>query len=425
MNRQITTILAFISLLAAVPATCQTTYTGPKPFNSAISAYSVKHTVNFDTQADGSSATNYGKLGIQASGLASDGSTAVSLTEIATANYAPHSEPNMLGVQNDLQFLSGNSDTITFNFSGPVHAFACYLIGNPSPTGVPALPFWRMHINTAAGYDAFSATDPFVSYSEGNDLYYLGVVSAEPFTQVTLYSDADPNAVFSFNVDNITYATNAKEVALASVRHQKLGTIVKVSDVIITRTHSLSRFDKRFNIEKADRQAGIVVLGNSGLSRHTAIDLTGTTTITSDGEVAITLDEILSSAISTAPGSLGMSTMALGSTNRVGAQEGIPGSIGPNNIGLDVTIWGRITEVYHDPDFLHLNSYIIVDDGSARRCGGTANTGVKVVGAVDTLNKQVGQYVIVRGSSSVWKDTRGTMFPLIRVAATEDISAGN
>lgn len=420
---RITILLAICLLMSAItPASSETAYTDPTAFTGATSALAVTHFQNFDSQADGSYATNYGKLSMWGNGLDSNGLTAISLPPVAVNAYPTTSAANAMGAQSGTrQLLSGNSDSVSFSFTGPVHSFGISLIGNPSPTGIPAIPFWKMTINTPSGFSAYSTTDPLATLSPGNDHYFLGVVSEVPFTQVTLYSDNDPNAVFSFNIDDIKYGTNAQIATITEAKSLPIDTVVKLSDVTITRVHP-GFSGSRFYVESMDRLAGIAVIGSSGYLRGDSLDFTGQITMTSDDEVAITLDEVIDGESSAAPASFGMNTLSLGGTTSVGSQIGIPGSVGPNNIGLDVCISGTITEVHYDPFPYGPGSWIILDDGAVRACGDTINKGVKVTGAINAYSRTVGQFVTLRGSVSLWKAVDGVHYPLVRVADAGDIT---
>lgn len=385
-----------------------TAYTDPGAFNRAVSGYNVIIAEGFDSQAAGTSAADYPMLQTSAIGLASDGSTSISLPPIATDAYTTLSSPNSLGVSgSDHQFLSGNSDRITFRLTRPVRAFGIRLVGNPSPTGDPAIPFWKMSVNVGGGFDAFSSTEPGKSLEPGSDVYFIGVVSDdEAFERVDLFSDNDPDAVFSFNLDDIVMATSARKVSLAEAK--ELDDVdVLVPDVIVTRVHS-----DRFNVEEANRSQGMAVLG-SGTARHKVVALFGTVTGTSDDERVIRLLDLQKEEDSTAPGPLGMGALALGGKGQSGKQIGCDGSVGPNNIGLDVAIWGTVT--YRDWN----DNWITVDDGSGRESG-TGYPGVKVVGAIGASNLLPGMMVRVVGSCAMEKV--GTKhYPVVRVAGPTDL----
>lgn len=424
MYRKSIVMTMLLLLVLAVQGFAYTSYTSRAAFDADVMGMSVQHIINLDWQTNGLAPNYDGKLSLYANGLDSDGLTGVGLSPVVTNAFPTSSGLNSIGPDDaNRQYLAGNSDTITFYFTGPVHAFGLYLIGNPSPTGEPALPFWKMSVNTSAGINVYSATDPQYSISAGNDVYFMGVVSLnEPFTQVTVYSDNDPAAVFSFNIDDVFYGTNAKLVSIEDVKSETAGTVVMISHAPIERVHN-TFFGTRFNVESENKTSGIVVIGNPNANRNNALTFTGTMTSTSDNEVAISLDEILETDYSVNPvPSLGMGTLSLGGGVTKGLQAGIPGSIGPNNIGMDVTIWGKITAVHNDPNPYAGGSWIIVDDGAGRPSGVGEAKGVKVTGVINAANRSAGDFVVIRGSSSLWKSVTSDYYPLVRVAAPEDIT---
>lgn len=396
------TLILLVSLLGS--AYGQRGYTDFGEFWTDTAGLNVRYTINFDDLAAGADASIRGITTIGAEGLASDGASLQQLMPIASNSFTPYSAPNALGVAADNQFLAGNGDRVSFTFARPVFAFGLFLIGNPSPTGDPPIPFWRMRNDL--GTEAFSATEPISSLGPGDDVYFLGILSEKPFTDIQLFSDNDPAAVYSFNIDNAIWCMDAYQANLAGAKSLASGTEILLSDLIVTRIHS-----DRFNIEKADRSSGIAVRG-LGASRGRTISLLGTLDITSpDNERVINLLQIISQTAATAPRPLGMMTRSVGGGASSGLQIGCVGSIGPNNIGLDVSIMGRITDVASDL------SWITVDDGCARDSG-VGPTGVRVVGEIGERLK--GELVSVRGSASLFSSAAG-YYPLIRVSHGKDI----
>ncbi|MCE5322829.1 hypothetical protein LLG46_05865 [bacterium] len=408
--RSVITMVLTLNMLVGAVICDAATYLDPMPFNNAISGFGFKKTFNLDSLVSGTTVTSCGMVSIGSNGLASDGETSLTLMPIATDDYSTYSSPISIGVSgSENQFLAGNSDRIIFTFSRPVHAFGLYLIGNPSPTGDPAIPFWKMHVSNSSGYDAYSATDPLTTLSEGNDAYFLGVVSTgDPFTQVNLYSDNDSAAVYSFNVDNITIAADVPVVTPVEAKSVASGDVV-IPDVIVTRVHS-----DRFNVETSNRVAGMAVIGD-GTSRDKAVSIFGTVQSTSDDERVIQLVQLISEEDSAAPAPLGIDGKYAGGAS-MGLQTGCVGSAGLNNIGLDVVVWGRVTA--YDESIQH--TWITVDDGSGRDSG-MGSLGVKVEGpAIWGNGKYVGEIVRVQGSSSIFK-VGSEHYPLIRVAEWSDI----
>jgi len=415
MKRALTLAITITAALLATECFGATAYTSATAFNSAVSSFGFEFVRNLDSQADGSTVGTYGMMGITAQSISADG-LQVSLSPIATAAYATSSSPNALGVSaTHHQFLSGKSDSIIWTFSRPIHAFGVCLIGNPSPTGTPAIPFWKLHLGN--GFDALSDTVPLSTISKGNDVYFLGVIDpSEPFTMATLSSDNDPAACFSFNVDDITVAADYFRVSIQQAKTIPSGDVV-LSGLAVTRVH----WD-RFYVEMPDRSAGMAVMNlGTGVTatRGMMVDVLGSLTANSDDERVLTLVHMAQTGNADPPNSLGMGSLSLGGGGSVGLQVGCDGSVGPNNIGLDVLVWGKVTGV--SPD----KTWIVVDDGTGS-LSGLGFTGVVVTAPwyVPGMPSPpaVGKYINVRGSSSLYK-IGSTHYPLVRVAALSDIIA--
>ncbi|MGB9588233.1 MAG: hypothetical protein ACPL7O_08645, partial [Armatimonadota bacterium] len=73
---------------------------------------------------------------------------------------------------------------------------------------------------------------------------------------------------------------------------------------------------------------------------------------------------------------------------------GVKDGIGPNNIGLLVKVWGRVTQIG--------DGYFYVDDGSCLVDGtetaGVPNVGIRVMSAAGTVGQ--GDFVVVTGVST-------------------------
>ncbi len=404
MQRTSTTLALILLICMLGCAWGQHGYTDFGEFWADTARLNVRYTISFDDLAAGGNASLRGITEIGADGLLSDGTSLERLTPIACNAFLPYSAPNALGAAGDNQFLAGNSDRVTFNFSRPVLAFGLFLIGNPSPTGDPPIPFWRMRINLPAP-EVFSATEPLSSLGPGDDVYFLGIVSEEPFTEAQLFSDNDPAAVFSFGIDDVTWCTQATEASLSEAKSLPLGMEIVLNGAVVTRVHS-----DRFNVETSDRSSGIAVCGTGGI-RNRQISLLGTLALTPDNERVVSLVQIIEQTATTGLSPLGMTTRAVGGGATSGLQIGCVGGVGLNNIGLDVSITGVVTEV--GPDL----SWIMVDDGCKRESG-FGPTGVRVVGAIG--ERRQGEYVKVTGSSSIFAASTG-YYPLIRVAHGKDI----
>ena len=399
---------ALLVMLALPPGQCATGHTNPAEFQSAAAGANFQFVTDFDLLAPGSPASDCGMFNVAAFGFDA-ANERVDLAPAACGRYTPLSPPNALGPLDGLQFLGGNGDTITYTFSRPVKAFGVHLIGNPSPTGDPAIPFWKMRVNSGGGFEAQSATAPLHTLGSGNDHYFLGVVSQdEPFDEVILYSDNDPAACYSFNVDDITVAADVPESSITEAKNMPDGEILLAS-LAVTRLHEA---DGRFNVEAADRATGIAVTGASA-SRGETVSVYGTTSVTADGEVVLNAMHVMRRAPLPTPYPLCMGTLSVGGESQIGAQIGCHQAIGPNNIGLDIRTWGHVTAIAPD------GSWMTISDASVRDSG-MGSRGVRIVPAFPLSGFYVGGSVVVTGSSSVFK-SGGLAFPQVRVAEPEDI----
>lgn len=247
--------------------------------------------------------------------------------------------------------------------------------------------------------------------TSGDDVYFLGIVSpAKPFSPVIIYSDNDPDAVFSFTLDNIIYATAPGVVTILQAKSEGVQSLV-LPDVVVTRAHL-----DRFNVQQPGTPFGISVLGE-GAGRGEKITLIGVATVTPDGERVIELRQIAESQPGTNLVPLGMRATAVGGSTAVGLQPGTLGAYGPNNVGVDARISGKVSGI--GP------TWLVVDDGSGRNSGmtradATQIPGVKVTGTISQANVEIGSPVVVSGSVSMFSCPQG-YYPLIRVAEPEDL----
>ena len=82
-------------------------------------------------------------------------------------------------------------------------------------------------------------------------------------------------------------------------------------------------------------------------------------------------------------------------------QQGVSGGSGLNNIGLLVTVWGRVTQV--GDDYLYINDGSALKDGTLT--GAEENLGVRVI--CDPSDYNTGDYLIVTGISSCFETPSG------------------
>lgn len=204
----------------------------------------------------------------------------------------------------------------------------------------------------------------------------------------------------------VLFCDGCVAVPLMDVLLLPQGTGVAVSGVVVTRVHT-----DRFNIEPANRAGGLAVIG-SGAVRGKTVTLLGTVGY-SGAEVILNLTSILEQVDApTTPEPLVMSNKTAGGAG-YGNQHGVTGSVGPNNIGLDVTLFGVVKHIQGDL------SYMTIDDGSGLT-GRYGEAGVRVVGNLGAARFQEGDFVIAVGSMSI-EQSNGIYHPLLRVANLSDI----
>lgn len=165
------------------------------------------------------------------------------------------------------------------------------------------------------------------------------------------------------------------------------------SAVQISGKPASAKIGTAFWIEEADRSSGIKV--------NSAMSVTAGTLITVVGRMASSqgerfLDQPAPSVGSgvTAPPPVALGSRALGGAALNAYTPGVAGGLGPNNIGLLVKTWGRVTQT--GADYFYINDGANLMDGTTT--GGAPNVGVRVLSAPGALLP--GDFVIVTGISS-------------------------
>ncbi|MCX6345994.1 MAG: S8 family serine peptidase [Armatimonadetes bacterium] len=173
----------------------------------------------------------------------------------------------------------------------------------------------------------------------------------------------------------------------------------------------------RLYIEQEDRACGIMLPFSTmpaGFAEGDRVDVFGTMA-TINGERAIQNANI-SKIISDPPQStqplkpIGFSTKLVGGS-RHGFNSGITNGKGTNNIGLLVTVYGKITASGW--------TYFYIDDG-AKKKDGSGFTGLKII-SNDFDQPLEGKYVRVTGISSIERPSANVSIPVIRVRRQADI----
>lgn len=198
------------------------------------------------------------------------------------------------------------------------------------------------------------------------------------------------------------------------------GQSVMVTNAVIT--SGSSDLPDRFYIEQLNRACAIklpFVSKPLGYNEGDRVDVMGILgTDTSDGERMISGATISRTKVPITPPTpgekllpLGMSTRTIGGT-RLGYKSGITNGRGLNNVGLLVSVWGKVTAVGW--------TYFYVDDGSGMH-DGSGMRGMKVLTRRFSRPAE-GDMVKITGIVGVEKPTdAGVSIPVIRVRRQEDI----
>jgi hypothetical protein len=278
---------------------------------------------------------------------------------------------------------------------------------------------WQLTIQDAAGNNVIGPVGEAAPGWQGTGINAreVGKLEENPSPFITPASNYNDGTSSTFGSPNIWSSGLFSQdfSALRSVINQPtnttiagarlLGTgLVRIENVVISRSH-----DDRFYVQQRDRAAGIAVLGFAGLPDGYPVNVTGSLTLTVDGELAIqpTSVSVAGTPVTVVPLAMGARSVGGGPA---GLQEGVPGSSGPNNVGLHALIYGKVTATGF--------GWMVVDDGTGRHSAHGA-PGIRVAGWTDP-SVQVGDFVAVEGSVSVQK-TGGQVYPLLRVASPSDV----
>jgi hypothetical protein len=174
-------------------------------------------------------------------------------------------------------------------------------------------------------------------------------------------------------------------LTIAQAKSYPDGTAVHLADKAVT-----ARIGAAFWIEEEDRSSGIRVQSSTDVDSGNRVTLTGLLA-TSGGERRLQAVEIASVTAGTPLDPLVMGNRALGGTGLNAYTPGVAGAIGPNNVGLLVTVYGRVTGIADD--------HFFIDDGAGLQESGSQTPGVRVQAAPEGLRS--GETVAVTGISSI------------------------
>lgn len=199
---------------------------------------------------------------------------------------------------------------------------------------------------------------------------------------------------------------------LGELRALQDGTLVKIANAVIS--SGSADLPDRMYIQQADRACGIMLPFSTppaGYQPGDLVEAVGTLG-TADGERALQGVSLTRVSSGTQPSPLGVRSQSIGGS-QTGHTPGPTGSKGPNNVGLLVTVYGRVTA---PPGW----TYFYIDDGSGLS-DGSGFAGLKVLYS-GSSKPASGSYVRVTGISSIERPVPSVSIPVIRVRKPADIT---
>jgi hypothetical protein len=164
--------------------------------------------------------------------------------------------------------------------------------------------------------------------------------------------------------------------------------------------------------EDEDRIQGIKIQSTQTVAAGSRVSVTGTlTTDPNTGERYLANAGFTGSTGDTEPKPLEMQLKSLGGAAFGSLVPAVPGSVGPHNTGLLVTVCGKVTQKAGD------SSYVFLNDGSLPDPGVKIDTSRIPSGSVPS----VGQVVSVQGISTLWLNG-SVVSPLVCARRASDIS---
>ncbi len=257
-------------------------------------------------------------------------------------------------------------------------------------------PLANVRVSLESGQSAFTDSEgEFLITDVDADKYY-GLVAQKPCFEI------NPPVRYLNAISGMTSAGGdffavPQRIASAGVAKSLADTDPVMLEGLVV-TAGAPRYEDFFYIESVGRASGIrVIKPQHGLQVGSKVNVAGALATLPSGERAIvdaSIDVVGTGEI--AP--VGMSSRHLGGSSWLydpvsgAGQIGVFGSTGLNNIGMLVTIWGKVT---------HSNlwdDYFYIDDGSAATSGGDPRGVYVEAGGLDI--PEYGSYVSVTGISS-------------------------
>ncbi|MGB9619302.1 MAG: hypothetical protein ACPL7K_02695, partial [Armatimonadota bacterium] len=180
----------------------------------------------------------------------------------------------------------------------------------------------------------------------------LSAMAKATGTAMTVFTAVDAGSSLSWDcwsVDDFVLS----EVPTTDIAAAKLSRGLKevlISDAVVT---AVPTQVGAYYIEKSDRTIGMRVESADGAGVGDLVTVIGGVTTNANGERAVTNASILSAVGGEPLRPVGMSCSSVGGTDWLGlygvGQQGVVGGVGPNNIGLLFTVWGKVSRVETGP----------------------------------------------------------------------------
>ena len=193
-----------ISLYAVTSMTIAAVFTDSASFNAALSQSPTIET--FDNVFSGTVIPDGGSFG----DIRYQTNTGLDL--VISDHFSTTSPLNFLGSNDTFstEFVSG--DEIFFNFNKIIQAFGLFIIGNPGDD------IFQSDLQlVGGGLNVFNASTPEKTLDDGGNVFFLGLINNDGFSNARLNSFGDQqDPFFAFNIDDVT-TVNVSEPTTAAL----------------------------------------------------------------------------------------------------------------------------------------------------------------------------------------------------------------
>jgi len=219
---------------------------------------------------------------------------------------------------------------------------------------------------------------------------------------MTIFADIqqDPGLVWQVScVDDISFS----ELATGTIQYLK--TLPNGAEVAIYGypvTAGTSAIGNGFYIEEQDRTSAIRVVWGASTATGAVVDVVGTLGSATTGERIINATSVTTTTGPAVPDPVAIRLSSLGGADFNPLTPGVPGSGGPNNVGLLVRTFGKVAQIVSSTSFK-------IDDGSGTPVLVTSSASVAL-----------GEYVGVTGVV-VLGGTGSGRYPIVRTRTAGDV----